>query len=245
MSDEPPDSEDRPEGARGGEVQVDRRGNAQGRIDDAAGLLVEFASVVFAVLLALGVNEWWEGREREEQVHRTTDAVVREIRENRSQLARTDSAAWRDQMAGLDSAIVALRAERDPDDLGVDWNVALLSSAAWETAQITGVTRDMSLDHVIELAQLYEFQRYFSRSQDELATLISSVSSRMESEPLAVLLELRTRFEHTEGLRRTLSTIYVCTLVELGRADAEEADACPRETGEAVSGGSPVDDTTP
>lgn len=195
-------------------------------------VLLEVVSVVFAVLVALGINEWWEERENLEQAREATGSIAREIRRNRSQLLGDDSgSAGMDRMPALDSAIAAYRRGDEPSEVGVNWQVALLSSAAWETAQITGATRDMPLDRVIELAQLYEFQRYFSRSQDELTTLISDMGARMESRPLEVLVQVRSHFGTTQALRRTLATVYACNLVRLEGASAVEAGACPESDG--------------
>ncbi|NIP82979.1 MAG: hypothetical protein GWM90_28630, partial [Gemmatimonadetes bacterium] len=46
-------------------------------------ILAEIVSVVFAVLLALAVDEWWEERELARFGDRTLDAIAQEIRGNR------------------------------------------------------------------------------------------------------------------------------------------------------------------
>lgn len=191
-------------------------------------LLAEIASVVFAVLLALALDAWWDGRERQRLAEQTLDVIGREIRGNREELQESASGpAPTRVVAALDSAITAVREERDPSDLSVNWNFALLSSAGWETAQLTGVTRDIPLDRVISLARLYEMQRFYARSQDQLASTIGDMGSRMETEPAGVLLELRSRYLLTAGLRETLSTLYACTLVGLEGPEVAEAEDCP------------------
>lgn len=197
-----------------------------------AGIFLEIASVVFAVLLALGVNEWWSNRDDAKQARRATDAIAREIRENRSELLRTAGPPRAaDPLASLDSAVAAYREGREPRDVAVNWPVAFLSSAAWETAQVTGTTRDMPLDRVIDLARLYEFQRYFSRSQDELTSLIAKLGARLESEPVAALVQLRSVLANARGTRKILTTLYACRLVGLEGTGAVEEGACPREEG--------------
>jgi hypothetical protein len=191
-------------------------------------LLAEVASVVFAVLLALALDAWWDGRERARLADQTLAVVAREIRGNREELRpAAEAPSTARVVAALDSAITAYREDREPESLGVNWDVALLSSAGWETAQLTGVIQDMELDRVIDLAQLYEMQRFYSRYQEQLAATIAEMAARVETEPVAMLLELRFRYAFTASLRETLSTLYACTLVSLEGREIAEAEDCP------------------
>ena len=192
-------------------------------------LVAEILSVIFAVLMALAVDEWWEGRENQQLAERMTEAVARELRDNRRKLLEEgidgDPAVV---LARVDSAVAAFRAGREPDSLGIQWGVSLLTSAAWETAQVTRATQYMELDRVVDLARVYEMQGFYDEVQDELVSLIGDLGARIESEPVAVLLALRSRLGMALGLRQTLATIYACTLVDLEGPDAPEADDCPR-----------------
>jgi hypothetical protein len=132
-------------------------------------------------------------------------------------------------IAGLSAAIAELRDGRSPESLNINWDVALLSSAAWETAQVTQATRYMELDRVIRLAQLYELQRFYTRTQDQLSTLIGTVAARMETEPIPTLLQLQSQLATAQGQRQVLSTVYACVLVDLVGPGAVEPGACPEE----------------
>lgn len=208
----------------------------------ASTLLVEFASVVFAVLLALGVNAWWQSRQDAHLAEETTRAIAGEIRRNRAELLGGVAAEEEARpLEGLSAALEAFRRDEEPGEVAVNWDVALLSSAAWETARLTGATRDMPLDRVVDLAELYELQRYFLRTQDELTSLIAETGATMETRPLEGLSRLRSRMATASGLRRTLATIYACALVGIEGPGAVEEGACPGEpsepgTGEAAEG---------
>lgn len=191
-------------------------------------LLVEIASVVFAVLLALGVNEWWQEREDARLAEETTAAVLDEIRRNRETLLDGVTVAEEARVAReLDDAIATFRRGGKPDGAAVNWDVALLSSAAWETARITGTIRDMPLDQVVEFAELYEMQRYFVRSQDELTSLIADIGAAMEARPLETLVRLRSRLANASALRRTLASTYACVLIRMEGPETVEEGACP------------------
>lgn len=203
-------------------------------------LLTEVASIIFAVLFALAVDQWWDGRENVRMAHRATAAIAQEIRENRQELLGDDDGPEPASMlAALDSAVASYRAGEKPRGFGVNWDVALLSASAWETAQMTRATQYMEMDRLISLAKLYELQRVFSRNQDELVSLIAGFRGRLEDEPVAALLDFRSRLAVMIGLRSTLSTIYACTLVQLEGPDAVEEGACPQTEADRTPGETP------
>lgn len=189
---------------------------------------IEIVSIVFAVLFALAVDEWWEERENTQLAERTSQAIARELRSNRDELTGsqgTSSAA--EMLENVDSALADYRTGDEPDSVGVNWDYALLSASAWETARMTRAAQFMAVDRLVDLAQVYELQRLFSRNQDQLASLIAGIGPRIETEPVRTLSELRAQMATTLGVRETLGTVYACTLVELEGPDVPEADACP------------------
>ncbi len=215
--------------------------------------LGEGVMIVFAVLAALAVDEWWEDRENVELAERATEAVVRELRRNREELEPAADAPTLEAFhADIDRAIAQLRTEADratardagPEgedpsgedgtgeasgNLGIDWNVGLLSSAAWQTAQVTRATQFMPLEQVIDLAQVYEVQRFFAVQQDALVSRIAMVGARMETDPVPALIEIRGQYGVVVALRDSLRRIYACTLRTLEGPDAPEAADCPAE----------------
>jgi hypothetical protein len=95
-------------------------------------LLLEVVSVVFAVLLALGVDEWRDARARRDLAERALAAVAGEIRSNADELRETAPAhaALRERTA---RTLATLDGEGRVD-LAVDYGIPLLTSAAWRTA---------------------------------------------------------------------------------------------------------------
>jgi hypothetical protein len=192
-------------------------------------LLLDAAAVVFAVLVALAVDEWWEERENVQRAEMTVEAIAREIRENRRDVASFGGAGDPDSMlAGVEAALTSQRAGQRPEGVNVNWDVTLLSSAAWEAARLTSSPQYIGLDRVVDLAEVYEFQRYYLDTQADLLRRMSGIEARMETEPVATLIDLRSAFGTALGLRRALGAIYACTLVELEGPDAVEPGACPQ-----------------
>lgn len=198
-------------------------------------VVIEIVSIVFAVLFALAVDQWWEERENDRLAERTTRAIARELRANRRELTSSQGTSTPAEMlADVDSALAVYRTGDEPESLGVNWDFALLSASAWETARMTRAAQFMELDRLVDLAQVYELQRLYGRNQDELVSLIAGIGPRIASDPVRALAELRAHMASTVGIRQTLRTIYACTLVELEGPGAPEADACPDDEAAAT-----------
>ena len=91
------------------------------------GALAEATLVVFAVLVALAVDEAWEDRENVRLAERTVEAIAGEIRRNRSELMPEKGAPPDTRLADLGSALAAYREGREPTELAVHWDYELLS----------------------------------------------------------------------------------------------------------------------
>ena len=190
-------------------------------------LLAESVFIVIAVLVALAVDEWWEELENEELADRALSAIVEEIRRNRAELEPSSSTAPYDQqMLALQQALDAYGEGRTPDGLGVTWDVGVLSSAAWSTAQVTRATQFLPIRQVVDIAQLYELQAQYAARQDALVALISELDAHMAEDPERALKILRGRFGLALQLHGAMANGYACALVELGVADDHETDDC-------------------
>lgn len=156
------------------------------------------------------------------------DAVAREIENNRAQVVGFGQAGDPDEiLEGLNDVVASYRAGRPVGDAAVTWDVNLLSSAAWETAQLTRATQYMDLQRVLDLAEVYELQAFYRTTQAGLVGLIPTVEARMEGDSLGTFLELRSRFANALAIRRMLATIYACALQEMDATDSLQPEDCP------------------
>lgn len=115
-------------------------------------LVLEAAMVVFAVLVALGVEEWREERQRAEFADRVRASVEREVEANIEELRTTgpDLERTAERMAEV------LR-EGDLSLLGnVSMTLPDFSAAAWRAAQASEVARDLDYEWLIGVSRAYE-----------------------------------------------------------------------------------------
>ncbi|HEX2094784.1 MAG TPA: hypothetical protein VHG28_20435 [Longimicrobiaceae bacterium] len=144
-------------------------------------LALEAASVVFAVLLALAVDEWRENRSRRELAERARIAILQEVRANRAELTETR----RDHVALM--ARLGTRTRQPGSDssvaLEVNFSISLLTSAAWQTAQVTQAVHLLDYDWTSRVARLYELQALYNETQRRLADRITDLGDLAGSDP--------------------------------------------------------------
>jgi hypothetical protein len=128
-----------------------------------------------SILLALGLDEWREGRQDVETVEQALSNFVSEIRQNK---ARVDDAAPFNR--GLRDVLD--RRHHDGDisssgefiDIVESYNPVVLQSTAWETALATGSVSKMEYNLVSALSLTYGLQsRYQQTTRDGMAELMS------------------------------------------------------------------------
>jgi len=147
-------------------------------------LSLEVVSIVLAVLAALAVDEWRQARANAGLADTARASVLEEIRSNYGELADT-----REENQGLlDRINAALATEGRIVDLNLRFEIALLSTAAWETAQITAASRHMEFEWVAEVARVYRVQQLVDEAQGNWVDLMAGLAPES---PEALRLQLR------------------------------------------------------
>lgn len=196
--------------ARPGDA-VARTAGLRARLPD---LLVEAVFIVLAVFAALAADEWRERKGREDLAERALQGIVHEIRANRQELVRNEEPN-RKRLERLTEDLRRMREGAEPDELSIDYKVALTSTAAWEAARMSQAVHYMSLDLVTELAELYEIQALFERAQDDLVDGMTAIGARAREAPLAAAEEAAARIGTVVGYRGILVQAYDRMLADL------------------------------
>lgn len=149
-------------------------------------LILEAVSVVFAVLLALGVDEWRETRSRNALAERARASILEEIRSNEAELRRTRDANRALQQKIEETLLEVQRREGEPS-LELNFQIALLSSASWQTAQMTQAANFLDFDWVRRVSNVYELQDLYLTSQSAVVDRISGISEILEDNPQRML----------------------------------------------------------
>lgn len=175
--------------------------------------MLEAVLIVFAVLVALAVDEYWEQREERQLAETAVERITSELLENRAELL-----AGRGSNGGLESDLATAVAEASSGEpltiSSVNYEVALVGSSAWETAMATRAIHFMDFDLAAGISRAYRVQELFSDRQLQVVDDVSSLGRG--SAPLADgFRALRGSVSTTRALECELLTTYESVLVEL------------------------------
>lgn len=185
-------------------------------------LLVEAFSVMLAVLVALAVDAWREDRSNRELAERAQASIVEEIQTNRAELA--SAADSNDELLGQLGRYLN---DGDEDALsGFDFSFSLLTSAAWQTAQMTRAAHFLDFDWVTRVARLYDLQELYDRAQSAVVDEFGA-GGPDEAQLEEFLRKLQARISLAATLQDELLEAYEEVLTESGSGAgdlAPEAD---------------------
>jgi hypothetical protein len=195
--------------------EVGRMGTLRSKFPELA---LEAAMVVFAIAVALGVDEWREERQNAELAIRALEGIGAEIRSNRAELAANHEA----NQELLVRVREATRESVPGEDFSVTFEYSLISSSAWESAQVTRATQFIPLEEVQTLAKLYGLQALFLESQDKVMDFILNIGDLAETEPERIPRRLRGPLGSAIGMGELLIQVYDSSLARLGSRERED-----------------------
>ena len=170
-------------------------------------LALEATSVVFAVLLALAVDEWRDDRAEQRRAQRARAAIEHELHANAVELDAS-LAANRAAVERLRSTIAAVE-RGEAVEVGLTYQLAELSSAAWDSARLTGAVGGLELDWLIGVSRLYEVQRLYVEGQQQLADRLAGMGEAIGAgDPQPVLGGLAGRADNLLALGEKLRERY-------------------------------------
>ncbi len=183
-------------------------------------IAIEFISVVFAVLLALGLNHWRENTLNEQLAKDSYERIQREIDDN---IAELDSS-----LVEFDRYIEEIQNEKlQLDSLGVEykgvsWSYShpVLSIDAWKAATITNAVLNMDPDLVEDLADVYAIQEMYMEFGFKFFDRAAEMA-RFRDDPETMIEIIRSHFEISKSIAQSLRKGYGDFLEEYPIDDSE------------------------
>jgi len=133
--------------------------------------------VVFAVLVALAVDQWREDREIAAQVARAQAGVEAELRSNQQEL-RSGSASVQAMYDTVSTLVGRMRGGETLREAGLGGELPDFSDAAWETARVTGAVAYMPYEWILRTARIYETQGLAREAQGRVLSVMGGVVAR-------------------------------------------------------------------
>lgn len=171
-------------------------------------ILVEVFSVVLAVLLALGVNEWRTTKNNEDLGLAAFDKILKEVKSNKKRL---DDILLNHKkiLVEIDSVISKLKRKRNNISFGQIVFEAP-SATAWEVAKLTSAVNYLAYDKVEKITSVYSNQK-----------INNDVSDRVLQE-LVFFVPDKDREEMTDQFYR--QKVYLYNLISIEEQLVEEYD---------------------
>ena len=157
---------------------------------------LEVVSIVFAVLLALGLSHWREDSNKQTSADKALTNILVEIHSNKLELKR--------EFPVLEERVDTLRAllqqiENGEEQTGsLGFNMPILSNSAWLTANSTGAVERFELQILMDMSSLYRVQDMFHDNGMAYFSQISSIEFNSDKNFEAVV---------KSNLRQALTTL--------------------------------------
>jgi hypothetical protein len=177
-------------------------------------LVVEAGMIFLAVVLALAAEEWRENRDRQALADRALYSVVEEVRSNLDELERTAPS----NIARLEAARAVLEemeAGDESGDVDIGLEVSLLSTAAWQSAQMSQAVHYFDLDAMRQLSEVYEIQEMYDRMQIGMVDGMGDLMRIAREDPEAAVRQGVSGVGMLVGFQETLAATYRHTLEQL------------------------------
>lgn len=155
-------------------------------------LLIESFSVIFAVLLALFVNEWREDISDKRAAADALDKIVIEIKENKSNLENSID-VHKKTISDL-KQLVKIAGGNVPDSIFQGYNFELMKKISWEAAVLTDVIHNLDFKLVSKLSGIYAEQDFYSSLINKMMDRIVFESKYSNNDELVSTLKNHQKY---------------------------------------------------
>ncbi|WP_196140379.1 hypothetical protein [Aliikangiella sp. G2MR2-5] len=172
-------------------------------------ILLESFFIVIALLGALALDEWREDKEKMELADSAKHAIIEEIKDNKKQLD-SKLPVHQDMLKLLNEKLEYFKKTGNTDaNFDFSFSMAIITSAAWDTARMTQSAQFMTFDEVRNFSKVYKFQELYVEHQQKLIEMIMQIGDLEDDEfphftkgfvhRLELLIEINEMLSETYG----------------------------------------------
>ena len=155
----------------------------------------EVPPVVLAVLLAFGINSWWQGMKEQQRADAAVASIISEIKTNIEILERNISKNEVEIEKTLSLVQKLTNGKKDSTDYRGGIHIFTLTESAWQTATLGNSFQLIDNQLVIEAAEIYNLQlSREGRINNYFSNLFSPASFRNDSPSVLLFLKARRAF---------------------------------------------------
>ena len=154
-----------------------------------AEIAIEAVMIVFAVLVALGFEEWREERQLHSLADRARVAVDLELQHNLTEFERAEANLIDEQEKIANALQKLIEIQRGtPDTSSIDMGFTLgfpeVSTAAWRVAQVSQAATYLDYDWLVERARQYDGLERYLDFQDQVIAAVGVVVATADDEDM-------------------------------------------------------------
>ena len=137
----------------------------------------EFLSIVFAVLLALGLNSFKQNMDAKAEAEKIMSSILNEIELN---LGRADTTLIKNQdYANYLDSLVQLEPE-DVTSFYFAYEFELLTSSAWVLSQNNKITNNLDESFLMDASSIYQTQDFYQKFSEKMFQSIGEMLSQQD-----------------------------------------------------------------
>ncbi|OEK07096.1 hypothetical protein [Roseivirga misakiensis] len=167
--------------------------------------VLEFTSIVVAVILAMSLSELRQNYLNEQLAKKTFKNIVLEVEHNEEQLKR-DSAKIAKDLAFIQKWVEDVSEDKKPETFSAGFSLSFLNSSAMEVAEINQSLAFLSMEQHMDLADIYAAQDFYSEHGTKMFDIMGGFVGQMtEPNPKEVLPHVLTLRFHLRIIYNTIN----------------------------------------
>ncbi|GAB5525828.1 MAG: hypothetical protein Roseis2KO_37000 [Roseivirga sp.] len=181
--------------------------------------IFEFASIVIAVVLAMGLTEWRQSYLNHKMADASFDKIVLEVRDNLEEL-KQDSLRIANDLETMTEWVRQWTLNEKKVPLGVNFTFSFLSNSALEVAGINQSLTFLPSEKVLAIAEIYAAQDFYSESASKIFDIMGDLQGQINQSESQEFFALVQKFRF--HMRLVFNTV---------KAYIEEAESFLKEYG--------------
>lgn len=170
--------------------------------------IFEFASIVIAVVLAMGLTEWRQSYLNHKMADASFNKIVLEVRDNLEEL-KQDSLRIANDLETMTEWVRQWTLKEKKVPLGVNFTFSFLSNSALEVAGINQSLTFLPSEKVLAIAEIYAAQDFYSESASKIFDIMGDLQGQISQSESQEFFALVQKFRFHMRLVFNTVTAYI------------------------------------
>lgn len=156
--------------------------------------ILEFSSIVIAVILAMSLSEMRQNYLNDKLAEKSFEDIVLEVQNNREDMVRDSAKIFKD-LAFIQQWIKDVVEKKKPEAFSSGFSFSFLNTSAMEVAEINQSLSFLSAEQNMDVAEVYATQKFYTeygaKMFDVMGELVGQISNPDPNDLLPNVLTMR------------------------------------------------------